>query len=201
MGSLADRGDSMKCTSFMELSREVHHLRERGDHTGALELVAEHLNSFARAKAFVYLTQAELLAELGRPRDALQVLDQAVSAGCRYARQWLETNPRLASVIPLAAFAGVALRSQQQWDEAAGATKPAMSLLTPSRVVPRSGLPVLVVLHGNNSDMGETLPHWRSAVDEGWATAVLQSGEAGATPGAFTWNDRARTGQEVEMHL
>lgn len=28
-----------------------------------------------------------------------------------------------------------------------------------------------------------------------------QSGEAGATPGSFTWNDRARTGDEIEMHL
>lgn len=60
---------------------------------------------------------------------------------------------------------------------------------------------LLVVLHGNNSDAAETLPHWSSAVDDGWAVAVLQSGEPGMTPGSFTWNDRARTGAEVEAHL
>ena len=195
------RINEVRHTSFTDLLAAVGVLRERGDAAAALALVTEHLDAFSRQTALMYLTQAELLAESGRPTDALGVLDRALAQGCRYRRDWLATNPRLASVVLLAGFSELATRSQQRWDEAAAESKPELTLLVPRDAAPVSGHPLLVVLHGNNSAMTETVPFWSSAVDHGWVIAVPQSSEAAATPGSFTWNDRDKTDREITMHL
>lgn len=135
------------------------------------------------------------------PKMRSTFLTALLPSGCRYRRDWLEANPRLRSVVTLPGFAELAVRSQQQWDDAAAASKPELTLLVPNNAAPASGHPLLVVLHGNNSAMEETIPFWSSAVDDGWVTAVPQSGEAGATPGSFTWNDRDRIDRELTMHL
>jgi len=60
--------------------------------------------------------------------------------------------------------------------------------------------PLLVVLHGNNSNMAEFV-HWWTASKRGWLVAVPQSGEIGVSPRAHTWNDRERTATELETHI
>lgn len=191
----------MRYASFTDLHAAVGVLRERGDAAAALLLVKEHLAAFSRHAALMYLTEAELMAESGRPNDGLDALDRALAQGCRYRRDWLETNPRLASIVLLPGFSEFAVRSQQRWDEAAAESKPELTLLMPRDAAPVSGHPLLVVLHGNNSAMTDTVPFWSSAADYGWVTAIPQSGEPGATPGSFTWNDRDKTNREITMHL
>jgi predicted esterase len=191
----------MRYRSFADLYSALGVLRGRGDTAAALALLSQHADAFGRHRALIYLTEAEFLADAGRPTDALDVLERALAQGCRYQRVWLETNPRLASLVALAGFSAFATRSQGRWDAAAAQSKPELTLLMPHGAAPPSGHPVVVVLHGNNSSMAETVPFWSSAEGHGSITAVLQSSEPGATPGAFTWNDRDRTDQEVRMHL
>jgi pimeloyl-ACP methyl ester carboxylesterase len=191
----------MTYSSFTDLYAALGVLREHGDTAAALALLTQHSDAFPRHRATIYLTEAELLAESDRPTDALDVLEGALAQGCRYPRAWLEKNQRLGSVVALAGFSAFALRSQARWDAAAAESKPARTLLMPQSVAPASGYPILLVLHGNNSSMDETVPIWSSAADHGWITAVLQSSEPGATPGAFTWNDRDKTEGEVRTHL
>ncbi|MDQ6859222.1 MAG: hypothetical protein M3Z65_09530 [Chloroflexota bacterium] len=191
----------MRYASFTDLHSALGVLRARGETAAALALLSQHADAFDRHRALIYLSEAELLAESGRPTDAFEVLDRALAHGCRYRREWLKTNPRLTSVVALAGFSEFASRSQSRWDAAVAESKPGLTLLMPQGAAPSSGRPILVVLHGNNSSMAETVPFWSSAADHGWITAVLQSSEPGATPGAFTWNDRDKTDQEVRMHL
>ncbi len=191
----------MRYASFTELLAAVTKLRDRGELATALELVSEHRNAFRRHTAFVSLIQAELLAESGRPTDGLEVIERALTEGCRYKRTWLEANPHLAAMVGVSGFAELAARSQQRWDEAATETRPSLTLLLPRNPAPVTGHPLLIVLHGNNDTAAETVPFWSSAADTGWVTAVPQSGEAGATPGWFTWNDDERAFREVAMHI
>lgn len=191
----------MRYASFTDLYSALSVLRGRGDTAAALALLSQHADGFNRHRALMYLTEAELLADSGRPTDALDVLERALAQGCRYQRDWLESNPRLALLVALVGFSAFASRSQARWDAAAAESTPERTLLMPLSPTPPSGHPILVVLHGNNSSMAETVPFWSSAADHGWITAVLQSSEPGATPGAFTWNDRDKTDREVRMHL
>jgi predicted esterase len=187
--------------TFAELYAAVGTLRSVGDHSAALDLVRRHVGMFALHRALVELTTVELLAELGRPKEALAVLDRAVISGCRYRRDWLIQNPRLSNVVSLPEFSDLTQRSQLQWDDAASTARPGLWRFTPRTPPPQGGFPLLLVLHGNNSNAKETVPYWAEAVQEGWVVAVAQSGEPGATPGAFTWNDRERTGDEIQEHL
>ncbi len=184
--------------SFTEMYAALATMRTSDDRGRALTVIERYLNAFPRHLALAHLIHAELLADDGRAPEALASLDEALHMGCRYPRVWLETDPHLASASELPAFADVARRSQREWDAAARASTPRRALLRPADGSCRR---LLVVLHGNNSDIDETRPFWSSAVDEGWCVALLQSGEAGATPGTFTWNDRERTATEVQGHL
>src|SRR2546423_15714815 len=114
----------MRYASFTDLHAAVGVLRERGDAAAALLLVKEHLAAFSRQTALMYLTEAELLAESGRPNDALDALDRALAQGCRYPREWLERNPRLAAIVLLGGLPEFSVRSPPRSDEAAAQAKP-----------------------------------------------------------------------------
>ena len=184
--------------SFTEMYEVLARVRESGDLPGALAVTEDHLGSFPHSTGLMHLTHAELLAASGRATDALDTLDRALRAGCRYPEKALRANRSLAAAAELPAFAEICARSQRQWEEAVASSSPQRTLLSPTN---GAGDRLLVVLHGNNSDAAETIPRWSSAVDDGWSVAVLQSSEPGTTPGSFTWNDRERTGAEVEAHL
>jgi len=191
----------MQYASFTDLLSAVTELRDRGEVSTALAIVSAHLHAFSRHAAFVCLIQAELLAESGRPKDGLDVLERGLASGFRYKRTWLDANPHLAPITALPGFVELAARSQRRWDEAAAETRPSLTLLIPPGTTPIPGHPLLVVLHGNNDTAPETAPFWSSAVDSGWLTAVPQSGEAGATPGSLTWNDTERAHREIATHV
>ena len=49
-------------------------------------------------RGFVFLIEAQEHAEAGRTAEALDALERALAEGCRYPREWLEGDPRLAAL-------------------------------------------------------------------------------------------------------
>jgi predicted esterase len=147
------------------------------------------------------LLEAQLHAEAGRRNDALDALERALADGCRYRRDWLEGNAGLASLRDDARFRDVIERADARYAEDAAAARPKLMFAMPDEPPDAFGYPLLVVLHGNNSNASETAPQWSAMADAGWVVAVPQSSEIGMTPDAFTWNDRERTAAELATHL
>jgi dienelactone hydrolase len=59
--------------------------------------------------------------------------------------------------------------------------------------------PLLLALHGNNSNSETSVEYWRSAVDRGWLLALPQSSQLGDFD-VYVWNDRERAIAEVREH-
>ena len=147
------------------------------------------------------LMYAQELAAAGNANDALAALERAVAQGCRYKKEWLAENPKLASLAGTPRFAELVKVASARYDEAAAAAKPHLTFLMPDRLPDAFGYPLLMVLHGNNSNAAETAPHWASMADQGWLVAIPQSTEIGASPDSYTWNDRERTATELDLQL
>ena len=148
-----------------------------------------------------YLLEAQDHVAAGRSGEALDALDRALAEGCRYKREWLEREERLSALRGIPRFADIVARADARYAEDAAAARPHLTFAIPDELPDAFGYPLLIALHGNNSNAQETAPHWASMADRGWVVAVPQSSEIGVTPGAYTWNDRERAAAEVSTHL
>lgn len=147
------------------------------------------------------LIEAKQLASAGKRDDAIAALEAAYAAGSRYKKEWLTGDRDLAPFATVPAFADLVARAHARYEEAAALAKPRLTFAMPDTLPDAFGYPLLVVLHGNNSNAKETAPYWSSMADKGWVVAVPQSSEIGASPDAYTWNDRERTAGELDIHI
>src|SRR5882672_7144778 len=183
-----------------EVVTEARALAAR-DVDGAVALIASHRDRFPRGAGLLYLAEAQLLAAAGRGAGALEPLERALAAGCRYRKEWLADDPGLAPLRELPGFPELVQVASARYDEAAAAAKPNLTFLMPDRLPDAFGYPTLLVLHGNNSNIAETAPYWAPMADQGWVVAVPQSTEIGMSPDSYTWNDRERTAKEIDLQL
>jgi dienelactone hydrolase len=184
----------------MDLWHAVREKIDAGDRDAALALLDGAENALPLHAGHIYSWRAALLAELGRTEDALEVLDAALAAGCRYKAEWLRGDRRLAPLLGRARFEDVVERAASRYAREQAASLPALEVLIPRTPKPAGGHPTLIALHGNSSNVGRTQPYWRSAADLGWLVALPQSGEISPSPDAYTWNDRGRALAELEQH-
>jgi predicted esterase len=184
----------------MELAEAARAQIDAGDPKAALAILVGAENSLPLHAGHIYSWRAALLADLGRTDAALDALDAALGAGCRFKAEWLRDNPRLAPLLGMARFDDVVNRADSRYTRMQAETRPALEAFIPARARSASGYPTLIALHGNNSNVGQTQPYWETAIELGWLVALPQSGEIDTSPNSFTWNDRDRTLAEVEQH-
>ena len=152
-------------------------------------------------RGLALLLEAGNHAEAGRTSEAIETLERSLAEGCRYRGAWLMEDRRLASLRDEPRFIDVVARSEARYAADAAAARPHLTFAIPDELPDAFGYPLLVVLHGNNSNARVTAPQWTSLADAGWVVAVPQSGEIGMTPDAYTWNDRERTASELDVHI
>ena len=185
----------------MDLAEAARAKIDAGDPAAALAILAGAETALPLHAGHIFSWRAALLAELGRADAALDMLDAALAAGCRFKTEWLRDNPRLAPLRGLARFDDIVDRAASRYAQVQGDARPVLEAFIPRTARPALGYPTLIALHGNNSNIAETEPYWKSAARLGWLVALPQSSEIGASPNSFTWNDRDRTLAEVEKHL
>jgi predicted esterase len=186
--------------SFNQLNAETMRRRAAGDRLGALDLLGEHEGRFPRQAGLVRILRVEILAELGRADEAVGLLSDALDRGFRYRGRWLR-DARFRALAADDRFAALVERADRQYDAAQAHARSELRVFAPEGDAPERGWPVLVALHGNNSDLAETAAYWQAAVRAGWLLALPQSSEIGVTPGVFVWNDGQRAAAELDRRL
>jgi predicted esterase len=187
--------------SFTDLYADVGRRRAAGDVDGAIALLRENVKTFPLHRGVVYLVLAEFLVANGQSKEALDALQEAFTVGCRYKGEWLTADPQLAAVVNDPRYIKIVKKVDERYRVDAAAARSDLLVRAPSGEVPSSGRPLLVALHGNNSNARETARYWSSAVQDGWVVAIPQSSEIGSSPDAYLWNDRARTLAEIQPHI
>ncbi len=123
---------------------------------------------------------------------ALHVLTEAVHAGYWYDE--LETDPDYQLLYGEAEFKHLAKICAERRAQAIANAVPVVKTLQPESKF--SPFPLLLALHGSNSNVENQVKHWESAVPHGWFVALPQSSQIFA-PGTYTWNDWEWAQQEV----
>jgi predicted esterase len=185
----------------MELADATRAKIDAGEPAAALAILSGAEATLPLHAGHIYSWRAALLTELGHADAALDTLDAALTASCRYKAEWLRDDRRLAPLLGIARFDDIVTRAASSYARMQADTRPLLEAFIPTTARPASGYPTLIALHGNNSNVRQTEPFWKSATELGWLVVLPQSGEIGASPNSFTWNDRDRTLAEVEQHL
>jgi predicted esterase len=183
--------------TYGDLLDEIVRLREAGRLDDALTLIEREGRKFPEQMAFVHLWRMSLAVGLGRIEHALEAFAEAVAAGCRYPEPLLHDWPAIGPLHDVVEFERLAHIAALRYDAELGASHPKAIVERPDVVAPVSGLPLLVVLHGNNSTAERTMPFWRSATERRWVVAAVGSAEIALTPGVFVWNDGERARRDV----
>jgi predicted esterase len=187
--------------SFSDLYADARQRRDGGDVEGGVTLLRDNLKAYPLQKGQIHLVLAEMLVAAGRPKEGVDVLQEAFTAGCRYKAEWLTKDAQLAPITADPRFVKIVKKVDERYRADAAAARPDLLVRAPAGDPPAAGRPLLVALHGNHSNARDTARFWSSAVQDGWVVAVPQSSEISSSPDAFTWNDRDRARTEIEPHI
>jgi predicted esterase len=193
--------EAPRYAEYGDLFDEVVRLREQGKPADALALMEAQGPRFPRHLAYVHLWRMSLSVSIGRIDHAIQALDEALAAGCRYPMPMLRDWPAIAPLHDIVEFERLMHIAAMRYDAELAASRATLTVERPDVVAPAAGLPLLVALHGNNATAEETLPHWGAATKRGVVLAAPGSAEIALTPGLFVWNDADRAHVDVIDHV
>lgn len=187
----------MSQTSFRDFQQEVFRLHEEEKYQEALALVEREIPGFPEHVRHTYYWRACLLALLSRPDKAVSTLHAALDQGVWFPPTMLREDPDLKSLHGIPAFEHIQAVSRERQAAAQAKSVPQLLTLQPDGAIPP--YPLLVALHGNNSNARITADYWGPVIQKGWLLGLPQSSQV-STEDAYRWDDREWAIQEVEQH-
>ncbi len=183
-------------TTWDAVQREFWQLYQSGAYAEALDLVTRHETLFPRRGRF-YNWKMCMAARVNDIPLALQTLQEAVDAGLWFSHASLREDEDLDSLQGLPEFERLAAICEERYAAAVAQATPQLLIAEPEHASPP--YPLLVALHGNNSNSETSVDSWRSAANRGWLLTLPQSSQLGDFDG-YVWNDRERATAEVRQH-
>jgi predicted esterase len=164
----------------------------------ALDYITQQAPYFPEQAPTIICWRMCMLGRLGKPAEAVKLLDEALTAGYWYHEEALHAEADLASLQGMPQFEALVNRGAMMRKTAQAQSKPALTLLEP-KGYPRPW-PLLMFLHGNSGNSAAYAPYWEFAVSQGWLVALPQSSQTSWASGAFDWNDVECGLKEVKQH-
>ena len=183
-------------TTWDAVEREFWHLYRSGAYAQALDLVIENEALFSRRGRF-YNWKMCMAARVGDIRLALETLQEALDTGIWFGHASLREDEDLEPLQGLPEFERLAAICEQRYATAAAQATPQLLTMEPEHASPP--YPLLMALHGNNSNSEASVDFWRAAANRGWLLTLPQSSQLGDFD-AYVWNDRERAIAEVREH-
>lgn len=185
----------MIAMTFQELMQRVFGLYQDGQFVDALELVEREAPHFPDWAARTYFWRMCLAAQLDKTERAIEFFEDAIDHGHWFYQTELSEDPDLAPLRGQPEFERLATISAERQAEVRANAELHMVTDGPDRV-PKAGAPLLLVLHGNNSNVNATRLHWQSERLQNWLVAFPQSSQVNG-PHAYVWNDREWAEDEI----
>jgi len=186
-------------TSFSEFQQQFFEYHGKPEtQKAAFDLVTEAASQFPEQANLLYNWRYCAAALLDKPDLALQIFQEGLDAGFWWGKDVLINDDDLKSLLELPEFKRLVEASEAHRQAAQAATK-SLALTLPLPIDATGPLPLLLALHGNNSNAQNSATFWESAVRQGWLTVLLQSSQIFG-PDAFVWNDLDLGAQEIEAH-
>jgi predicted esterase len=191
MTSIMDNAD------FDRFQGEMFQLYQQGQYAQALDLTLLEYERFPDQKHLTYFWRVCLLAVTGHTTEALQTLAEALDAGLWFSETQLRQDPDVKSLQGQPEFERLAAISLERAAEAQAKARPELVILEPAERT--TSCPLLIALHGNNSNAQAMVSSWQPLVSQGWLVALPQSSQVGGID-SYVWNDQARAEREIREH-
>lgn len=181
---------------LQEIEQRYHHLVQAGSYVEAMQLATREMHRFPyHSQKIVYLWRVSMACLMEDTSLALHLLDEAAQAGHWYSDLADETELQILHGLP--EFDRLAEVFSGMRAQAIASAVPVMRVLRPEKQSARS--PLLLALHGGQSNIEKFAPHWTAAVNHGWRVALPQSAQEFG-PGTYSWHDWDWARQEIQKH-
>jgi predicted esterase len=181
------------------IEQEFHTLCSAGEYAAAYQLATREASRFPEsAQSTIYNWRFCTACLMGDPALALRLIEQALDAGYWYGEADLREDSDLAAIQGMPEFERLIAIAGRRRDVALAQAKPELNILEPATSA--APYPLLLALHGNNSNIAGSERYWRSAADHGWLVALPQSSQV-MSAGHYGWNDRDWAVREIVQHM
>lgn len=187
----------MSQMTFKQLTDEMMNLYNKGDYSGALQLVEGAAGDFPEQLARTTFWKMCLLSLCGRPKDVISVFRQGLDSGLWWAEGQFR-DPDLDAVRELPEFKTLVEESGKKCIEAQAHISHDRAILVPDNIV--NELPLLIALHGRNGDKNYNIEYWEVARQRGWLVLSPQSRQA-LFDGAYCWENDQQGLNDILFHV
>lgn len=190
----------MTARPFDQFRQEILGFYNQGKYQDALASISEALEKHPqRADLLVYWNMC-MNGRLQKVDATINEFQKAIDAGYWYgAGQLADDDVDLLPATSHPEFIRLREISVARQQAAQANSKPEL-LVLPLHPNAKAPYPVLLALHGNNSNIEITAPYWQSLADAGWLVAVAQSSQITSAT-TYVWNDHAVAVPEIQTHL
>lgn len=193
----------MSALSKESVQQQIFALYLEKRYADALAMLDREGGHFPEMAQRVYFWRMCFQSLLDRPDDALDTFQGALDEGLWFAEDELRIETDLASLRALPRFKELATISKTRQVAAQAKCGPALlTLLPPAQAKATQPYPLLVALHGNNSNAAKSEAFWRPAIECGWLVALPQSSQL-STQGleaAYRWDNFGISIRETRAH-
>src|SRR3954447_24469780 len=181
------------------IEQAFYALCSAGEYAAAYQLATREAGRFPTwAQSNIYNWRFCTACLMGDPALALRLIAEALEAGYWYGEADLREDPDLATLQGMPEFERLITLAGQRRDAALAQAKPELKILVPANGA--APYPLLLALHGNNSNIANSERYWRSAAEHGWLVALPQSSQPMGAQ-TYGWNDGAWAVREITQHV
>jgi dienelactone hydrolase len=188
----------MSPTKELVVFSTVHQLYRAGQFQQAFDLLSGVEGKSPEQNWQKYFGLLGMAARLDKPDLAEDILRKALDAGYFFTERTLRNDGDLRALQGRAEFEKLIARDVELLAVAQQTAAPGLTLLE-AVDVHITQVPLLMTLHGNNSNVERIQGYWNSLSDEGWLVALPQSSQL-AGNGVFCWNDQPLAKKELLNH-
>lgn len=181
------------------IEQEFHTLCSAGEYAAAYQLATREAGRFpAWAQSTIYNWRFCTACLMGDPALALRLIAEALDAGYWYGEADLREDSDLAALQGIPEFEQLVALAGRRRNAALAQAKPELKILLPTNGT--APYPLLLALHGNNSNIADSERYWCSAAEHGWLVALPQSSQV-MSANHYGWNDRDWAAREITQHV
>ena len=181
-----------------EVFNRAYALYQQGAFRDAYDLLTAALPDHPAHAQRVYEWRMDIAARMGELDLAEQVLQDALDAGHFYGEFALRKDEDLREMQGRPRFEAFVTRNFALLAEAQKHSVPRLEVFNRG-VEEKSTLPLLLALHGNNSNNLRFRDNWESLRGSPWLVALAQSSQLSGK-GLYSWNDISTAERELKEH-
>lgn len=170
----------------------------KGDIQKAYELLTEAAPKYPEQAQRMFEWRFDMAAKLGKLDLCEQILESALDAGCFYGEFALRKDEDLQAMQGRPGYEALVERSYLMIHQAQQLARPELTVINEG-ITNNGKTPLLMALHGNNSNEAYFVGHWQSLVGSEWLVALPQSSQVNGKD-IFVWNDMEVTERELVDH-